>query len=666
MASAAKFRFPDSGQTRCYDRDGREIPRPRPGDDLYGQDGCFVTNPLSYTKLGIRGRVLSQSAHWQDGLRMVMDNNTGLTWEIKSPTPGQLNFAGDRYTWEDAQKVYVKKLNARKYGGFADWRVPNKDELRSIVDYGATNPAIDTLYFPDCKVDNYWCADTYRMQDCFGWVIFFGLGSGTAAAKTSLQHVRAVRGGRNKLFGKPDAKRFVDNGDGTVTDSVAGLMWQKGENPRCNWFEALKACTSMTLAGHSNWRLPNIKELNTILNLGFDDGWWYFRKLFPAEGLQPPLLHYFSSSVHEDTYAWVTNFCFGYDGYYASKMATLLFRAVRTIEPARLLDERFRLPDTGQRTLYDDEGKEFKALRKGQAFYGQDGCYLINPMSFVKLRENGRELPDDAEWDGGLRMVLDRNTGLVWEVKSPVPGDTNFVDDRYTWQEASDAFITQMNKRCYGGFSDWRLPSREELRSIVDYGGGAPAVSRVFFGDCQPTFHWSKDAYGSDPRLMWGIYFAYGCAICYSRDKRYHVRAVRGGHNPSFGDASRYAFTDNNDGTVSDLNTGLMWVKGECPELTVRNALKYCEELEYAGHRDWRLPNMKEIGTLIDIGFTGGAWHHKQFFPDVKTKPQGFYSASSTFGATFVWGVNFQFGYDGYYGAKKSGKYPFRPVRTIG
>jgi hypothetical protein len=108
-----------------------------------------------------------------------------------------------------------------------------------------------------------------------------------------------------------------------------------------------------------------------------------------------------------------------------------------------------------------------------------------------------------------------------------------------------------------------------------------------------------------------------------------------------------------------------MWVKEESPELTLKDALKYCEDLTFAGHDDWRLPNMKEVGTLLDLAYTDGAWYHKRFFPNVKIKPQGFYWASSTFGSTFGWGVNFQFGYDGYYAGKKDGKYPFRPVRTI-
>jgi len=105
--------------------------------------------------------------------------------------------------------------------------------------------------------------------------------------------------------------------------------------------------------------------------------------------------------------------------------------------------------------------------------------------------------------------------------------------------------------------------------------------------------------------------------------------------------------------------------KDESPEMNWEGALKYCEELELAGHSDWRLPSIREIATLLDLSYKDSTWFHKEFFPDVKTAPLGFYWASTTYGDSFGWGVNFQFGYDGYYAGKKHGCYPFRPVRSI-
>lgn len=661
----AQMNLPDTGVRECYDNLGKDIPTPGHDDPYYGQNGCFEIHSMAFEKLDGKGRTLASTARWEDGYRTTLDVNTGLVWEVKSPTAGDVNFRNDMYSWQDAQEIYVHKLNKKKYGGFSDWRMPNKDELRSILNYSAVNPAVDACYFPNTAVDFYWTRNTYEMQPYLGWVLFFGLGSATACGKTARQYVRAVRGGHNAGFGEPDTSRFVDNGDGTVTDSVTRLMWQKGENERTNWFNALEKCREMRLAGHSDWRLPNIKELNTILNLNYTDGWWYFKDMFPADGLQPPLLHYFSSTPYEKFYVWVTNFCFGYDGYYASKNAPLLFRAVRHLDTAPEEARRaFVLSDSGQRECYDDEGNTIPPPAKGRPFYGQDGTSVIHPLSGSRLRSGGYSIEDDVSWAGGFRMVFDNNTGLTWETKSPCPEDLNYAGNKYTWQQASN-YATRMNEIAYGGFTDWRLPNREELRSIVDYGRYSPSLMEPFGGDCPPEFFWSRDLYGPNPDLMWGIYFAFGCGICYPQGNRHAARVVRGGYNPAFGVAHSRAFKDNGDGTVTDLNSGLMWMKDETPELNWNDAMAYCNALDLGGHRDWRLPSIREIGTLIDISFKDKCWFDKDFFPGTKTRPLGFYWAASTYASTFAWGVNFQFGYDGYYAGKKTGKYPLRPVRSI-
>jgi hypothetical protein len=642
------FKLPDAGEIRCYDKEGKEI-EVKSEDELWGQNGCFVVNPMSFTKLGKGGEALVDTATWDDGYRMVQDNNTGLIWEIKSPKKGDANFCEDRYNWKDARDKYIKKLNAKKYGGFSDWRLPNKDELRSIIDYGRTNPAVDTAYFPNCQSDLYWTCVPYNMQKPFIWGIFFGLGSGICYTPLSERYVRAVRGGYNKIFGKADTSRFKDNGDGTISDSLTRLMWQKDENERMDWYSALKVCKEMRIAGYSDWRMPNLKELNTILNLDYTCGWWYYKDFFPAKGLQPPLLHYFSSTPYEGIYVWVTNFCFGYDGYYASKNAKLLFRAVRNVSAPVKQESAFKFSDSGMKKCYDDEGKIIRAPKRQERFSGQDGSYVINPLSFSKISNC---------------MVKDNNTGLAWEIKSFHKNDFNSLDNTYTWEEAKE-YAAQLNAKRFGGCSDWRLPNREELRSIVDYEGSIPAMNKKYFPDATAHFYWSGDINKKEPLFAWGIYFAYGCAICYLRSFRYHVRAVRLGYSKDFGNIERYAFKDNADGTISDLNTGLMWKKDEGPNLNWEEAMKYCQDLSLAGYTDWRLPSIRELPTIIDLSFKDGAWFHKQFFPGTQTAPLGFSWAATTYGDTFGWGENFQFGYDGYYAGKKEGKYPFRPVRTI-
>lgn len=67
--------------------------------------------------------------------------------------------------------------------------------------------------------------------------------------------------------------RFIDNGDGTVTDTCTGLMWQQGSGPNGTWCSALAYCEELELAGHGDWRMPNIMELQSITD---------FENAFPA------------------------------------------------------------------------------------------------------------------------------------------------------------------------------------------------------------------------------------------------------------------------------------------------------------------------------------------------------------------------------------------------
>lgn len=75
-------------------------------------------------------------------------------------------------------------------------------------------------------------------------------------------YFRFVRGNEN--YGK---NQFVDNGDATITDKATGLTWQKADNGEgVNWQGALAYAENLTLAGHDDWRLPNAKELQSIID----------------------------------------------------------------------------------------------------------------------------------------------------------------------------------------------------------------------------------------------------------------------------------------------------------------------------------------------------------------------------------------------------------------
>jgi len=295
-----KTPLPDTGITKCYN-DTVEIPCPSPGQDFYGQDGNYTINPPSYTKLDANGNVLPDSATtWG----MVKDNVTGLIWENKT-VDGSIHDAGKTYTWDDAQSVFIAQLNASNFGGHNDWRLPSREELRSIVDYSRYNPAINTGYFPNTQSNSYSSSSTDASYTSRAWLMSFYYGSDGSYAKSNSYYVRAVRGGQSG-----SSANLVINNDGTVTDTTTGLMWQQatGNNGvAMTWKAALAYCENLSLADYTDWRLPNIKELSSLVDLS---------RYNPA--IDPKFSEssdYWSSSTHTPytNYAWYGYFYYGYD-----------------------------------------------------------------------------------------------------------------------------------------------------------------------------------------------------------------------------------------------------------------------------------------------------------------------------------------------------------------
>lgn len=195
-------------------------------------------------------------------ITVIRDTQTDLDWEVKSSEPNDEKFFKRLMTWAEF-KSYVDYLNKISYGGFSDWRVPSKHELRSLINYSGINPAYQKEIFKTVVPNDYWCgAEPFGpRQDC-AWVINFNIGSTTAKNQSLQSHGIAVRG--KKL--PPPQERFKDNGDGTITDNYLKLMWQKGANGRTSYAQVMEMLPNFELAGHKDWRLPTVDELRFIVD----------------------------------------------------------------------------------------------------------------------------------------------------------------------------------------------------------------------------------------------------------------------------------------------------------------------------------------------------------------------------------------------------------------
>ena len=250
--------------------------------------------------------------------------------------------------------------------------------------------------------------------------------------------------------------------------------------------------------------------------------------------------------------------------------------------------------DTAQSRCYDDVSEIPRPGGPGEAFYGQDAQYETLSPSYL---------------DNGDGTVTDLNTGLMWQ-QSPDLENKSTHDKAVAGAETFDL----------AGYDDWRLPTIKELYSLIDFNGSrfleTPYIDTDYFDfrfgeesrgertiDAQ---YWSATKYvgtvfeGMD--AVFGVNFAdgrikgYGLIGQRGEAMKQFVRYVRG--NPDYG-VNR--FVDNDDGAVTDLSSGLMWMKSDSGvAMDWEDALAFAESLEYAGYDDWRLPDAKQLQSIVD------------------------------------------------------------------
>lgn len=261
----------------------------------------------------------------------------------------------------------------------------------------------------------------------------------------------------------------------------------------------------------------------------------------------------------------------------------------------------YLLVATGQTTTYDNDGNGISDLASGDALYGQDANYL-----------KGESMQYEDHGDG---TVTDSKTGLMWQ---QIPSTSD-----YSWQEAVD-YCENLE---LNGYDDWRMPSLKELFSISDFSSGWPYLNTSYFhlasGEVtKDEQFWSSNYYvgttveGGD-NSAFGVNHVTGHIKAYSANASgpvggKYVRAVRGG------DYGVNEFSNNADGTISDLSTELMWTTNDSEEAMDWNAaLVYAEGAEIAGYSDWRLPNVKELHSIVDYSYSPSATDPSQQGPAI-------------------------------------------------
>ncbi|MEW6029097.1 MAG: DUF1566 domain-containing protein [Chloroflexota bacterium] len=282
----------------------------------------------------------------------------------------------------------------------------------------------------------------------------------------------------------------------------------------------------------------------------------------------------------------------------------------------------YPIVDTAQTICYANDSV-IPCPQDGAAFFGQDGNH------------QGRS---PAYQDNGDGTVTDLVTSLMWTQSPDLNGDgTINIQDKLGF-DAAQAYAGSLD---FAGHDDWRVPTIKELYSLMDFNGytgvsdesfssvpanAVPYIDTRYFafgyGDTSAGERYIDAQFATSTKYvsttmngnetMFGVNFADGRIKGYgltdprgNGEKTFYVLFVRG--NPDYG---QNAFVDNGNGTVTDNATGLTWLQPDSGafnagpfgdgSLNWEQALDWCESLDYAGASDWRLPDIKELQSIVD------------------------------------------------------------------
>lgn len=262
----------------------------------------------------------------------VLDTETGLMW-TRDAAPAEFPLS-----WGEAL-AFVEELNASRFAAHADWKLPHRRELFSLVTHDTINPSLPPDH-PFANVFNgyYWTSTTCARLPEQAWYIHLGGARVFKGMKQNAYMVwpvrlagegegRVLQTGQQRCYddrgevidcrgtrqdgalrsGAPIAGPRFETKDGLVHDRVAGLAWLQDANPEgaaLDWPTALDRVARMNRSrahGFDGWRLPTIVELERLTDL---------ERHSPALPADHPFAHvqdfYWSAttSAYDPRYAW--------------------------------------------------------------------------------------------------------------------------------------------------------------------------------------------------------------------------------------------------------------------------------------------------------------------------------------------------------------------------
>ncbi len=367
-----------------------------------------------------------------------------------------------------------------------------------------------------------------------------------------------------------------------------------------------------------------------------------------------------------------------------------------------------KLPKTGQTDCYDASGNIISCANTGQDGDLQKGVAWPNPRFTANADTSITDNLTGLVWapNGNLMTTRDPN----WEKQSKA------FAGAVTWQHALD-YVAKLKAENYLGHNDWRLPNVKEMRSLINYVQPNTAAwlnSQGFTNAQSGDFYWTSTSCSNDGYRAWVVDMDHGNMNYFDKVKAHQVWPVRTATSsaiklPKTGQTDCYdasgniiscantgqdgdlqkgvawmspRFTANTDTSITDNLTGLVWApngnlmttrnpnwekqsKVFAGAVTWQHALDYVAKLNaenYLGHNDWRLPNVKEMRSLINyVQPNTAAWLNSQGFINAQSGDFYWSSTSYIIDAAKAWIVDMELGNMNYF--IKSNTHYVWPVR---
>ena len=479
---------------------------------------------------------------------VVKDTLTGLMWQeaYEGSEEGK--------TWSEALS-YCENLI---YGGYSDWRLPNKTEMASLINYDKSEAPYSD--FPNVTESSFWTSSTSTVPGLLASAFKADLTNGWIGIAIKTQTHLDVRCVRSDRIDDPcENNKSCEN----VANSTGVCI------PR-NAFEYLCECENDYFWDGTKCVSPC--EENPCNNIADS-----------TKICIPQDLTEYACECENGYYWW------GHETGCTNKLSL-----------GNIC--------TGQTKCYNNKPKTnitCPTLSTAD-FYGQDAQYaalgLCTPKSLI-IRTISSQ-----------KVVEDLNTGLIWQQTNPT--------DTYTWENAK----TYCEDLVYAGSSDWRLPTPQEFLTIVQINNSYVIDTTKFPNMSRGRGFWTlKEDIQDSGNLITSYSYAFETSFGEIRaglkTGTAMVMCVSGKELPK----STFKKEKVNDEiVVKDLATGLIWQKTYERQKTWQEALSYCENLEYAGYDDWRLPNKNELASLADFDVVGLPFSN---FPDI---PHSYFWTSSS------------------------------------